>query len=593
MRLRSHFLVVVGLMFAATSPFACGNKSNATYVLLRFEGNVPVGTSPAAIVVSTSLAGNLATATFNAPAGQSIVLPSTGYLEIGAGEGSLHIHGVAQSATGATLAEGDGDGTVSRGSTAAVMIKFFPSVDSPDAGVPGKDAEVDRPAAPDVAVEKPVDLDAGGMTVGTGGIILGSGGVSGTGGVVASTGGTVAGTGGTGPGGTSAAGKIVSAPEGLTFSPIPVGSNSGPQNITLTNVDVASLGPLNVSTQDPAQFPIDSDACSGTTLKPGASCSLAVSFSPASTATQASSLVVSAPGAPQILKIPTTGSGMSQISSIDLSPNSYDFGALEVGSLGAGAAFTVRNTGNTPVNLYSVSFSAASPAYQVMNDVCTNTSLKPAATCTFTVQFKPTSPGNYINTLNVRANNGVGVSIGIRGSGKQTATVVIRLTGAGKGGIQGQGVTCADGTCKVVVEIVDSTTVPSVALQAVPNPDSVFVGYANGPCGSQPSCTLNVSGSMSLTAEFALRQYQLGLRVVRSNGGGGVLSLADGSLVCPPDCGPIGRPAGSIVVLNAKPTGTSNFTGWVEGPCKGGNGPQCQFTLTGDTVVAASFGAAN
>jgi hypothetical protein len=594
MRRHSISLLVLALVFAGALPLACGNKSDATYVLLRFEGSVPAGASVAAIVVNATLAGNTASATFTAPAGEGIVLPTTGYLEIGSGDGKFQIHGVAQSATGGTLAEGDGEGTVTRGSTATVMIKFFPTVDTPDAGLPdgpGKDAEADGRTVSDLAKEKTIPQNTGGAAIGTGGVSGTGGVIPSTGGVVSGTGGGVApGTGGTGPGGTTATGKIVSAPEGLTFSPIPVGTNSGPQNVTLTNAGTAPVGPLNVSSQDPSQFPIDNDGCSGATLRPGTSCALAVSFRPASTATQVSNLVVSAPGAPQLLQIPMTGSGMTQISAIDLSPNFYDFGSLEIGPLGAAAAFTVRNTGNTPANINNVSFSAVSPAYQITNDACTNTSLKPSATCTFTLQFKPTSPGNYVNTLNVRAGGGVGVSISIKGIGKQTAIVAIQLTGTGKGGIQGQGVTCSETTCKVVVEIVDPATVPSIALQAVPQSNSVFVGYAGGPCGSQPSCTLDVTGSMSLSAQFDLRQFQLGLRVVGANGGAGKVTLADGSLICPDNCGPVARPAGSIVVLNAKPAASSIFTGWADGPCKGDSGPQCQFTLTGDTVVTASFG---
>jgi hypothetical protein len=597
MRRRLHSLLVLGLALATALPLACGNKSDATYVLLRFEGSVPADAQVAAIVVSASLAGSSASATFTAPAGGSIVLPTTGYLEIGAGEGKLALHGVAQSVTGATLAEGDGEGTVSRGATATVMIKFFPTVDNPDAGLPGgpdKDAEVDVRTVPDLAKEKPIIQNTGGTIVGAGGNLPGTGGAPGTGGVVSGTGGGVEpGTGGTGQGGTRAAGKIESAPGGVTFLAVPVGTNSGPQTVTLTNVGNGPVGPLGVSTQDPAQFPIDSDGCSGVTLKPAASCSLAVSFRPASTATQVSNLVVSAPGAPQLLQVPMTGSGMNQISSIDIAPNSYDFGGLEIGSLGSTAVFTIRNTGNVSTNINGLNLAAPSPAYQVLNDTCTNTSLKPAGTCIFTLQFKPASPGNYLNTLNVRASNGVGISISIRGLAKQTATVVIQLTGPGKGGIQGQGVACAEGTCKVSVEIVDATTVPSIALQAVPQPNSVFAGWGGGPCGSQPSCTLNVSGSMSLTAQFDLRQFQLGLKVIEANGGTGTLSLPDGSLFCPQTCGPITRPVGSMVVVNAKPSATSVFTGWIEGPCKGATGPQCQFNLAGDTVVAGSFGPQN
>lgn len=600
MRRHRISLLVLGLVFAGALPLACGNKNgDATYVLLRFEGSVPAGTSVAAIVVSASLAGSPASATFTASPGTSIALPTTGYLEIGTGEGSVHIHGVAQSAAGVTLAEGDGDGTVTRGSTTTVVIELVPTATSPDAGVsgPAQDTGADGQLAPDLGVDKPVIPNTGGTMAGTGGSAPGSGGVSGVGGAVASTGGVLSGsgggllgTGGAGQGGTNVTAKIIPTPEALAFSPIPVGTISAPQSISLTNAGDAAVGPLSVYAQDPSQFTIDSDGCSGTTLKPSTRCLLTISFSPMSTATQVSNLVVSAPGARKDLLVPMTGAGMTELSAIDLAPKYYDFGVLEVGSAGATAVFTLRNTGNTPANLNNVDFSTPSPDFQVLNDACSNASLRPAAACTFTVSFKPSSPGSYSNTLNVRSTNGAAVSITIRGTGKQIAIVLIQLTGTGKGGISGQGVGCAEGTCKVVVEILDPTMVPSIALQAVPQPNSVFAGYAGGPCGSAPSCTLDVSGSMSLTAQFDLRQFQLGLRVIESNGGTGFLVLADGSLVCPQNCGPISRLPGSVVVVNAKPGPSSTFTGWTEGPCKGTAGQQCQFSISGDTFIAASFG---
>ncbi len=590
MRRHRISLLVLGLVFAGALPLACGSKSgDATYVLLRFEGSVPAGTSVAAITVSATLAGSPASATFAASPGESITLPTTGYLEIGTGEGSVHVHGVAQSAAGVTLAEGDGDGTVTRGSTTTVVIALFPAATIPDAGVPGpaQEAGPDGPLAPDLGVDGPVIPNTGGTMAGTGGSAPGSGGVGGS---VPGSGGAVAST---GQGGTNVTAKIIPTPEALAFSPIPVGTISAPQSISLTNAGDVAAGPLSVYARDPSQFTIDSDGCSGITLKPSTKCLLSISFSPMSTATQVSNLVVSAPGAREDLLVPMTGAGMTELSAIDLAPKYHDFGVVEVGSAGATTVFTLRNTGNTLANLTNVNFSVPTPDFQVLNDACSNTSLRPAATCTFTVSFKPSSPGSYVNTLNVRSTNGASVSITIRGSGKQIAIVLIQLTGTGKGGISGQGVGCAEGVCKVIVEILDPTMVPSIALQAVPQPNSVFSGYAGGPCGNQPSCTLDVSGSMSLTAQFDLRQFQLGLRVTESNGGTGVLLLADGALVCPQSCGPIDRPAGSTVVVNAKPGPSSTFIGWGEGPCKGTVGPQCKLSLVGDTFITASFGPQN
>lgn len=532
-------VAVVCLALVTALPVGCRKGNDGTYVLLRFDGSIADGASIAAIGVSTSLAGNAASATFTAPTDGGIVLPTTAYLDIGAGAGKLSIHAVARAATGATVGEGDGEGTVTRGQTSTVVIKLFPASPRADAGAPdlAQDAQSDLALqVEDAAVEKPIVSGTGGTGVvpGTGGTSAGADALGAGGGAAVATGGVVSGTGGLGTGGLGTGGlgtggfgtgglgtggtggvaadggatpiiKLVSAPEGLTFSATAAGSDSGPQRLSLSNVGNVAVGPLDVASKDPVQFVIGTNACTRTTLQPGDNCIVTVSFKPAVSATQISDLVVSAPNL-QTMLIPMTGLGMAQISSIELLPKLYDFGAVEIHSSDpATNAFTIRNTGNTVSTVNNVVLSVSMPEYRVVDDRCTGVPLNPSASCMFSVQFNPSSPGTYINTLNVRTNTGAGVSMPIEGTGKQTAVISIELTGNGKGSIQGTGVVCSETSCRVTVEITDATLVPSLALQAVPASNSVFAGYGNGLCDVRPSCTLNVTGSVTLTAQFDLR----------------------------------------------------------------------------------------
>jgi hypothetical protein len=95
-----------------------------------------------------------------------------------------------------------------------------------------------------------------------------------------------------------------------------VGTTSNPITFTLTNNGSSSLnvpsGGATLTGTDKAQFAISSDGCSGQTVAPGASCSVAVSFAPtaAGTYTIASLQITdNAPDSPQ--SVPVSGTGVA------------------------------------------------------------------------------------------------------------------------------------------------------------------------------------------------------------------------------------------------------------------------------------------
>lgn len=67
------------------------------------------------------------------------------------------------------------------------------------------------------------------------------------------------------------------------FGSVPVGMTSTPHYFVVQNTSRVDRGPLGIGYAfgNGARFPISSDACTGTTLAPGAYCTFAVSFAPA------------------------------------------------------------------------------------------------------------------------------------------------------------------------------------------------------------------------------------------------------------------------------------------------------------------------
>src|SRR6185437_4904749 len=107
-----------------------------------------------------------------------------------------------------------------------------------------------------------------------------------------------------------AAPAVTLSPASLTFPSQDVGSTSAAQTITATNSGDQSVFFNNVATTgNSLDFTIATDDCIGTTLPPGASCSISVTFSPVATGTRTANVVYTdnAPNSPQ--SAPITGNG--------------------------------------------------------------------------------------------------------------------------------------------------------------------------------------------------------------------------------------------------------------------------------------------
>ena len=115
----------------------------------------------------------------------------------------------------------------------------------------------------------------------------------------------------------------------------------------------------------------------------------------------------------------------------------------------------------------------------------------------------------------------------------------------------------------------------SVTVTAVPNADSVFLGFSGGLTGTTNPQVVVVNANTSATASFAAL-----FDVTASAAGPGTITLA-------PPGGTY--PAGTVVTVTATPDAGSAFSGF-SGALTGTTNPQ-QLTVDSDKIVSASFGA--
>lgn len=152
--------------------------------------------------------------------------------------------------------------------------------------------------------------------------------------------------GGGGGGGTPPAGApaVTFAPTSLTFGAQDVGTTSAPQSITITNTGSAGLFVNSAATRgaNPLDFTQVDDGCSGLTLAPGSSCSVAITFSPTATGTRSATFLLTdnAAGSPQGVPITGTGTGTNPPLAIDSRFFTCSSGTCDIG---AGSNVFVNN----------------------------------------------------------------------------------------------------------------------------------------------------------------------------------------------------------------------------------------------------------
>src|SRR6266478_4715886 len=195
--------------------------------------------------------------------------------------------------------------------------------------------------------------------------------------------------------GTGIAPAVSFAPTSLSFQPQLVGSTSAPQNVSLKNIGTGTLIITSISTT--GDFAQTSNC--GSSLAAGASCSIAVTFSPTAAGTRTGSLLVAdnASGSPQSVTL--SGSGAFPV--VGLSSTQMTFTSQQVNTFSSPQSILLTNTGSVPLTISNIS--TAGDFSQTNN--C-GTVVAAGASCTLSVIFGPTVVGTSNGTLSITDNAG-------------------------------------------------------------------------------------------------------------------------------------------------------------------------------------------
>jgi hypothetical protein len=223
------------------------------------------------------------------------------------------------------------------------------------------------------------------------------------------------------------------SPTNLDFGSQPQGTISNAQTVTLTNTGDAPLqiNGINIGGNNLADFTFAGGFTCGTSLGPGASCTVNIVFMPQGVGPFSAELDISdnssnMPGAMQV--IPLTGTGTPPAPIVGLAPTMLNFGTEVVGGTTGPQTVVLTNSGSAPLLISSILVTGANanefnlPPSRMPCPTNGN-SLAAGANCDIVADFAPLSSGAKSASIQISDNAGNSPQ-SISLSGMATAPVV-------------------------------------------------------------------------------------------------------------------------------------------------------------------------
>ena len=196
-------------------------------------------------------------------------------------------------------------------------------------------------------------------------------------------------------------------PSSVDFGSVVVGSAPTTREVTIGNDGSGDLA-LSDFTFDPAggAFSRNGGTCTtATVLAPAESCTVGVSFDPATEGTKNGQLSVASNDPDSPLAIPLSGTATARpVPAATVSPENLDFGRVVVGSTPSTKTVTVTSTGSGTL-LVSDRSIVGDDAFTITGGTCENPAvLSRGESCTIEVSLDPSSTGSKTAQLKVLTN---------------------------------------------------------------------------------------------------------------------------------------------------------------------------------------------
>src|SRR5271170_1602055 len=189
------------------------------------------------------------------------------------------------------------------------------------------------------------------------------------------------------------------SPTSVGFGILALGSTSQPKVVTLTNTGSATIGITSISIigKNGSEFAVRSTTC-GSSLGPGAACTISITFKPSAEGSQSATLQVVDGSGTQTASLTGTGTA------VKFTPGGLTFAAQAIGTTSPAQPVTLTNLLSTTLTITSIAIGGADPADFAQTNTCGG-SVPAGDSCTISVTFSPTADGSRSANVTVTDND--------------------------------------------------------------------------------------------------------------------------------------------------------------------------------------------
>jgi hypothetical protein len=200
--------------------------------------------------------------------------------------------------------------------------------------------------------------------------------------------------------GTGAAPSFSVSPSSVAFGVLPPNSASSPMPVTVTNTGSVVLAISSITLSSASPQPYSQTNNCGSAVAVGSSCTINVTFDPATSGAANATLNIQAGGGAGLQIVALSGAGTGP--SYTVSATSLAFGNQPVNSASAPQAVTVTNTGVIALPIPSITLSSGSPQPYAQTNNC-GSAVAVGSSCSINVAFDPAAAGASSATLAINA----------------------------------------------------------------------------------------------------------------------------------------------------------------------------------------------
>lgn len=199
----------------------------------------------------------------------------------------------------------------------------------------------------------------------------------------------------------------------LSFGTVFIGSSATAPPVTLTNNQSVALTNISISVSSSSFSQVNT--C-GTSIGPGAKCTITVTFSPKSAGALTGTVTISDSGGNSPQSISLKGSGKQPVT---LSPATLSFGTVTVGTTSASKNETLTNNQKTTLTFSSITITGKNSGdFNITGNTC-GSGIPSQSECIVSVDFAPKAKGARSATLQFTDNAGTSPqNVNLTGTGQ-------------------------------------------------------------------------------------------------------------------------------------------------------------------------------